>query len=193
MNSYLVGIVPDTSVLIKKPTILILHHEVPDSNIITFNEHEEINVEFLHNGILYSFDTNLTENNTTVLSLDYPDELTNIDYRKLPRFDSHIPANVEILGIKFEALVINISANGCCFLISNTSELQKKFKFNEVDFMVKISLHFDKSEASLDLSGKIKHIIKDAAKINIGMAFSNIDIESRKIIKKYMYQYLEQH
>ena len=181
--SYLIGMKPDVFIIIKTPTVIGIEN--------LFSEGTSLAVHYTHLGDVYRFNASIQGENKEpfkVTYLSYPDLVEKIEYRDSPRVSSYLPAALLYKKTEVKGIITDISVAGCKFRTDSIDQME--------DLLVKkkgdVTLHFP--VIGLDgirkFKGEIKKVTFDND-LTLGIGFSEIDDDSRNIIKSYIESTLE--
>ena len=176
--SYLIGMKPDTFLIIKTPTI------ISRQNLLS--EGTSLVVRYTHLGDVYKFTTTIVGTNEKPLKvtyLSYPDVIEKIECRDTQRVNCFIPASLAYDKIKIEGMVTDISLGGCKFRTDSIDQIEGLLIRKEGDVTLNFSLLG--LEGAKEFKGNIKKVAFDID-FALGVGFSDIDKDSRKIIESYV-------
>ncbi len=142
---------------------------------------------YLYFGNIFSFKTKILKSQMTparLLFLSYPDMVETHSLRKHKRVNCYIPASGTIDDVQFEGLIMDLSSEGCQFVLK-MSKLVVESVMNledtvEIDFAVK------GMEEPGTIQTVVKRIYSDSEKTALGLQFKSLDEEFLDRINEYL-------
>jgi c-di-GMP-binding flagellar brake protein YcgR len=181
--SYLIGIKPETFIIIKTPTI------IGRENMLS--KGTSLMVRYSYLGDVYRFKTTVIGTNEKpfkVTYLSYPDVVEKIDYRNSQRVSSYIPASLAYEQVAVRGIITDISVGGCKFRTDSIDQVQDLLIKRESDVILQFPLLG--LEGVREFKGKIKKVEFDND-FSLGIGFREIEKEARKIIAAYVKNTIE--
>ena len=181
--SYLIGLKPNTFLIIKTPTII--------SNEAVLQQGTSLTVRYSYFGDIFKFKSVVLGSNEKpfkVTYLSYPDVIDKIEYRDTRRVNCIIPASLVYGKAEIKGLLTDISLGGCKFRSDSIDQVEGFFLKKDVD----VTLHFPLLglEGTKEYNGKIKKLEFDNS-FSLGVGFGDIEKESRDIIASYVDRTIE--
>ncbi len=176
--SYLIGLKPDTFLIIKAPTV------ISRDNILT--KGASLTIRYRYLGDLFKFKSIVLGSNEKpfkVTYLSYPDMIEKIEYRDTQRVHCFIPASIVYHKTKIKGMISDISLGGCKFRTDAIDQIEGLLIKREGD----IILHFPLLglEGVKEFKGKVKKVEFDN-QFSLGVGFYDIEEDSREIIAAYV-------
>jgi c-di-GMP-binding flagellar brake protein YcgR len=181
--SYLIGMKPDTFLIIKTPAIISQENLLSDDTLIT--------VRYSYLGDIYSFNSTVMGTNEDpfkVTYLSYPHLIEKIEYRDSPRVNSYFPATLIFGGVNVKGIISDISVGGCKFRTDSIDQMDDLLIKRESG--VKLQFPLIGLEGIKKFTGKIKKVEFDN-EYSLGIGFREIDEELRKVIDDYVQDTIE--
>lgn len=166
--STLIGIELSKYLIIRTPQI--------DGIDALLNKGSSVRITYFFSGTVYGFQSEILEHiimPSQLIFISFPTDIRKIELRDHPRIDCLIPGKFIVNNQKDSGMILDLSAAGCRFSMM-LSDLDR-FPQVEVSDPVELELVIPGSDTTRILSGRVKNIIKDSKKMNIGVQFNNLD------------------
>ncbi|HBG47826.1 MAG TPA: hypothetical protein DDW94_12685 [Deltaproteobacteria bacterium] len=149
-------------------------------------------VRYLYKGTVFGFKSRvmgLLASPERLLVIAYPYALEEFKVRHCQRYECILPATASLEGCEAEAILIDISSEGCRCSIKTTGCANRDAIYNAIELGREASIKVELPGASdkLVLSGAMKNIVKDEGRIVLGVAFASLSEESRKRLESYIF------
>lgn len=177
--STLIGIEPDNCLIIRTPKIDGIESKLHKGN--------QVNITYFFAGTVYGFQSKILNNinsPTSLIFISYPNEIKRIELREHQRVDCYIPGHLGVAEQEYKGMILDLSTKGCRFSMIHADQLH--FEYFDVGDQLSLNFIIPGSDAIRTLQGKVKSIIRDTKKMNIGVQFINLDIDIITELKAYI-------
>jgi hypothetical protein len=174
----LVGLIPETYLIINVPAIPGILPRLKEGNTIT--------VKYIYDGNVFGFHSctlSYMLKPDIVLFISYPMSVENINLRKVQRLECLLPVSVTFVEMEFNGVILDISTEGCriCFEYSSHESI-----YIDVGQIIKLSIKIPGITYDLALNGTIRNFKKDRRVVEIGVEFGDADKKAKETVRRYM-------
>lgn len=144
-----------------------------------------VNVRSISRGSVFGFHASIISKHTlseSALFVSYPKLIQTQVIRNSLRVKCLFPASVSQDDVSLSGTVADISQGGCHFQAKKEFFGLEHVKYFQVGKSVKIALSLPGIEAEKTIDTKIINIAQDAEKVQIGLAFNNVEAATLKLI-----------
>jgi c-di-GMP-binding flagellar brake protein YcgR len=146
-----------------------------------------IAIRYMQDGTVFGFKSIIIHfmvEPARLIFIKYPEEIESLDLRGHKRIECYLPANVKIADKAIEGAIMDISREGCQFSVKN-AKAGNSLKL-QVDSEISVSFQLPGVEKKLIVAGEQKNIKKDRDSVNIGIKFSNMNIEAQEKLYDFL-------
>jgi c-di-GMP-binding flagellar brake protein YcgR len=177
--STLIGIEPDNCLIIRTPRIEGIEQRLKQGN--------PIHVTYFFAGTVYGFQSTILHHISSPASLmfiSYPRDIRRIDLREHQRVDCCVPGTLLLGDQPYNGMVLDLSTNGCRFSMIHAD--QPQFPYLDIGDELILRFIIPGAESPRTLKGKVKNILRDTKKMNMGVEFGNLDLEILRELEIYI-------
>jgi c-di-GMP-binding flagellar brake protein YcgR len=177
--STLIGIEPDNCLIIRTPKIDGIESKLHKEN--------QVNITYFFAGTVYGFQSKILNNisfPTSLIFISYPNDIKRIELREHQRVDCCLPGHLGVAEQEYNGMILDLSTNGCRFSMIHAD--QPLFPYLDIGDELSLKFIIPGSEAMRTLKGKVKNIIRDTKKMNMGVQFTNLYIEIITELEAYI-------
>ncbi len=177
--STLIGIEPDACLIIRTPMIDGIEDKLHQGN--------HVSVTYFFAGTVYGFQSTVLNHisfPTSLMFISYPHEIKRIELREQQRVDCCIPGHLKIDVQDYRGMILDLSTNGCRFSMIHAD--QPHFPFLDIGDEFTLSFIIPGAETVQSLKGRVKNIIRDTKKMNMGVQFVNVDLGILTELESYI-------
>lgn len=143
-------------------------------------------VKYILDGTVYGFRTdvlNVVAKPTSLIFFAMPNTVEKLELRKSKRYDCRIESTMHTRDADYEALVVNISTDGC--MISTRCNVRDPLRDTDVDDTLVISMAMG-SFGNVKIPVAVKNVSFKQGVITLGCMYLNIDQDELSVIEAYM-------
>ena len=184
VRSELVGMEHGKYLVVKTPTVA--HLGGIGGKLYAGNR---VVVRYVYGGSVYGFETSVIDAITTpvrVVFLTCPKVVNERNIRSDRRIETLLPASIVVGDQSAEGTVTDISTSGCHFKTRTHKGEAPLAVGSKGDKEVELSVQLPGVSGDLNLHGKVKNVRKDDATVEIGVAFADLDEDTRARIAAYI-------
>jgi c-di-GMP-binding flagellar brake protein YcgR len=151
-----------------------------------------VRITYFFSGTVYGFQSEILEHisiPSQLIFISFPTDIRKIELREHPRIDCCTPGKFIVNSQKNSGMILDLSAAGCRFSMM-LSELDR-FPQLEVADPIELELVIPGSDTTRILSGRVKNIIKDSKKMNVGVHFNSLDNMIMRELETYIKESIE--
>jgi c-di-GMP-binding flagellar brake protein YcgR len=177
--STLIGVEPDSCLIIRTPKI-----EHIDKTLVRGNH---IGISYFFAGTVYGFQSTILDHinsPSSLIFISYPHEIRRIELRENPRVDCCIPGYLSAGNMQYNGMILDLSAKGCRFSMLQSD--QPSFPSSDIGDSLTVRFIIPGSESIRTLKGRVKNIVRDAKKMNMGVEFVHLEAEILHEIEAYI-------
>lgn len=179
LTSYLVGMLIDSYLIIKTPSIIGMRELLPNKSVVV--------VRYLYLGEVFGFRSTVLGFTTLpfkIIFLSYPEVIERITLRSKPRISCYIPASLSFGDLELQGIIENINSDGCKFTTQDPEQLEAQQISMEDD--IQLSFPLFGSQGIKEFHGIIKNKNCDSKRMELGIAFEKMDVEISNTIDSYV-------
>ena len=138
-------------------------------------------IRYIHKGTIFGFKSNISHfitNPAKLIFIKYPKKIESHDLRVHKRLDCYLPVNVKIMDNTIEGTIMDISREGCRFIIEKVKV--EGDLILQADNEIGISFQLPGEKEIITATAIQKNLKKGDDNIGIGVEFSNMDIETQE-------------
>lgn len=184
ISTSLVGIVHQSGLIIKTPSVLNVDEVLPIGN--------EVVLRYVYLGEVFGFKSKIINSTISpfrLTFLTYPDNIEKLCLRKNRRIICNFPAILHLDEFQVKGVVVDMSILGALFISKkDCGENHGNLKM-ESDIKLHIPL-FGEQQIS-GFHGRIKNIRHDINGVGVGIQFIHIDPDVSSTIENYIHQVFE--
>lgn len=197
LKSALIGLEHQEYMILKMPRIILGGDNKPQNNNAdpVLADGDKVVIKYMFNGTIYAFESNvmsIIDDPVKQLYICYPETLREQNLRQSIRLECHLPGSLTVWGKHFEGIIVDLSETGCRYRVKMTPEVQNKMQLYEVDQPVGVTFQLPGVIGMFVLTGKLRNLTKDAIAMQAGIAFNELEYESRKRLQEYLYKFVEE-
>ena len=182
-NGKLVGMETDSCLIVRLPK-----HPGGAEKLVAGSR---VIVRHMCSGTVFGFQStvlNHTEPPVPLLVLSYPEKVEQHDLRRHKRVGCLLPAETTISFMEYPGVIVDISAGGCRF-VSNVLD-DDAFLEGTLDTVIHLSFELPGTSGSQDTKGRIKHVQRDGAKLELGIQFFSMPRAVHERLKNFIHNSL---
>ena len=177
-NCHLIGIKPDAYLIIDISRSGIANKQL---------ESKGATIRYLYLGNVHGFRSMILKEITQpsrLLFLMYPKSVETYNLRKKDRIPCYIPAKAKVIETEVKGLILDLSSNGCRFVINHTEN--KVFRLIKAEDEMLLSFPILGKEGLETVNAIVKNIIEDDKKKIFGIQFDGLSKETSLEIDDYI-------
>ncbi|MEW6261067.1 MAG: flagellar brake protein [Thermodesulfobacteriota bacterium] len=175
----LIGMDIDVALIVKPQAFLPVRHLVVDGTPVI--------VRYLSHGKVFGFRSviqGVVSKPIPAVFLTYPNHIETVSLRKKERIYCYLPAQIVTDQVSLAGMVIDLSEGGCRWMSSNPM-LPKEIRLS-VDDILHVALPLPGHCGVMKLQALIRGITQEPGRLEIGMAFQQLDVQSAENIQRYV-------
>ena len=174
----LVGLVPETYLIISVPAIAGILPRLKEGNTVT--------VKYIYGGNVFGLTSSILHYSLVfgiILFISYPMSVETINLRKVKRVECLLPVSATIVDMEFTGVILDISTEGCRFHCEYGSHDTPSI---DIGHIITLSLQLPGITDALALNSIIRNFKKDRGFVEIGVGFDDADKEAIEVVSRYV-------